>query len=302
MSKSIYCSCITCKKKFSVNGLWNHFASKHTEEGIIKAKQAAKQGLISKNGITNHQTKCSCILCKSILSIVNINKHFNSKSCKKGGIKPLFNKIYNIESLNCEFCKKKFTTSNALKNHILRCKENPNHIKINNFQNRTGYKHSEQTKLKISLAGKNRPKECIEKIRQANLGKKHTDVTKQKLRQSMALAVKNNPESYSAGNQGRVKTYTIDGVKLKGKWEVDFYKWCKNNNIRIDRPKQGFYYYFNGHRTYFPDFYLPDYNQYIEVKGYQTKKDDAKWLYFPFKLNILKAQEIQAIRNNTFNL
>jgi len=32
---------------------------------------------------------------------------------------------------------------------------------------------------------------------------------------------------------------------------------------------------------------------YIEVKGYQTPKDDAKWKQFPKKLLIVKKKEIE---------
>ena len=53
---------------------------------------------------------------------------------------------------------------------------------------------------------------------------------------------------------------------------------------------------------YFPDFYLPKYKLYIEVKGYETKRDRAKWKNFPKKLLILKNNEIKLIKQNKFNL
>jgi hypothetical protein len=31
----------------------------------------------------------------------------------------------------------------------------------------------------------------------------------------------------------------------------------------------------------------------VEVKGYETEKDRAKWKQFPFKLLVVKKQEIQ---------
>ena len=43
-----------------------------------------------------------------------------------------------------------------------------------------------------------------------------------------------------------------------------------------------FLYNFEGvvHR-YTPDFYLTDLKQYVEIKGYKTAKDQAKWDQFP---------------------
>ena len=46
---------------------------------------------------------------------------------------------------------------------------------------------------------------------------------------------------------------------------------------------------------YIPDFYLPDTNTFVEIKGYVTDKDKAKWKYFPHSLNILKKDELKQI-------
>ena len=129
--------------------------------------------------------------------------------------------------------------------------------------------------------------------------------TEQKQNQSkiMLKVAKENPDSYSAGNQGRAKTYIIDGIKLKGTWEVKFYTWCKNNNIDIQRPTEGFsYIYENKTRTYYPDFFLPDFNKFIEVKGYETERDKCKWSYFPHELSIIRQKEITQINKNQFSI
>lgn len=51
----------------------------------------------------------------------------------------------------------------------------------------------------------------------------------------------------------------------------------------------------NKKSTYCPDFYLPDFDIYIEVKGYETDLDRCKWSQFKNKLLILKKQEIVLI-------
>ena len=52
---------------------------------------------------------------------------------------------------------------------------------------------------------------------------------------------------------------------------------------------------------YFPDFYLPDFDYYIEVKGYQRDRDLYKWKVVD-KLIIIKANEIKEIRNNVYDI
>ncbi len=95
----------------------------------------------------------------------------------------------------------------------------------------------------------------------------------------MQRAVKENPDSYAGGyNRGRVKSLTCsNGFKVLGKWEQTFVEFCLSSNIEIQQPNTGFSYEWNGSRTYFPDFYLPQSDQWIEIKGYETDRDTAKW-------------------------
>jgi predicted nuclease of restriction endonuclease-like RecB superfamily len=56
-----------------------------------------------------------------------------------------------------------------------------------------------------------------------------------------------------------------------------------------------------GDRTYFPDFYIESLDLYVEIKGYETERDRAKWFQFPHKLVVLKLDEINQIKNGTFS-
>ena len=47
--------------------------------------------------------------------------------------------------------------------------------------------------------------------------------------------------------------------------------------------------------TYQPDFYVTDWEMFIEVKGYETDLDRAKWSQFPHKLDIWKRDKIQKL-------
>lgn len=72
-----------------------------------------------------------------------------------------------------------------------------------------------------------------------------------------------------------------------------FVEFLNTKGINWERNHVGIQYIFeNDEKMYFPDFYLEDYNLYIEVKGYETEKDKAKFLQFPFKLLIIRKKEI----------
>jgi hypothetical protein len=116
----------------------------------------------------------------------------------------------------------------------------------------------------------------------------------------MKKAVLNNPESYTSANRGRIKQTILDGIKLQGQWEVDFYLWAKAQGLDPKRPTEAFQYEWNGSRWYHPDFYIKSLDLYVEVKGYETDRDRAKWLTFPKKLRIIKAKEIKQIREGCF--
>lgn len=83
-------------------------------------------------------------------------------------------------------------------------------------------------------------------------------------------------------------------VYLQGSWEVKVAGFLDEHHIAWERNKVGYKYFFEGkEHLYFPDFFLSQYNLYVEVKGYETSKDRSKWKQFPFKLSIIKKQELQ---------
>lgn len=130
----------------------------------------------------------------------------------------------------------------------------------------------------------------------------HSEASKKKISDSMKKAVASNPESYSSSNRGRTKQIIVDGIKLQGQWEVEFYLWAKSAELNPHRPSAGFPYAWQGTRTYFPDFYMPTLDCYVEVKGYETERDRAKWDQFPTNLCIVKANAIKEIRNSSFTV
>lgn len=83
-------------------------------------------------------------------------------------------------------------------------------------------------------------------------------------------------------NRGYVKTYKYKDAILQGTWELRFAIWCDNHNIKWAKNKESFDYIYKGQKhKYFPDFYLPVLDIYIEIKGYKIERDDFKWSQFP---------------------
>ena len=151
------------------------------------------------------------------------------------------------------------------------------------------YVIKDATRSKLSNAAKNGN---IKKWSDPEFRKKHSE--------AMKRAVEKYPESYTSSNRGRTKQIIFDGIKFQGKWELEFYQYCKANDITIERSNEWFEYEWNGSRKYFPDFYLPDLDMYIEVKGYETDRDRAKWRDFPKKLKVIQKQDIMNIREGCF--
>ena len=100
-----------------------------------------------------------------------------------------------------------------------------------------------------------------------------------KISDTVNLKVENNNWHSSLG---KIHHYECNGYIMHGSWELALVKYFNNKNIKWERPKDKFKYFFEGSWHYYhPDIYLPEYDLYIEVKGCITQKDLAKWNQFP---------------------
>ena len=108
-------------------------------------------------------------------------------------------------------------------------------------------------------------------------GRKHSIETKMKI-------------SAKAGerNNGLIKTkyfevycpYINENVKVQGTWQLKYAEYLNQNKINWIRSRKINLKY-RLHQddylhTYYPDFYLPDKDQYVEIKGYWWKSQDGK--------------------------
>ena len=156
------------------------------------------------------------------------------------------------------------------------------------------------------LYGKEKSKKLKEKISKSlkginnweNMSQSQVLAAKEKLRQKINERYKNGwlPKA------GRCKKYTYNShiagkVSLDGTWELMVAKWLDNNNIKWTRNTTRFkYVHLNGKDSYYvPDFWVEDWNSYLEVKGYETNLDRCKWEQFEHNLIIWKKKDIEKI-------
>lgn len=209
--------------------------------------------------------------------------------------------------LICVFCGKECKNDNSLRNHQRLCKNNPNRQSTPfhnlDFQkNKLGLGEggvnqytkakrlglpaptvSESTRLKLSNASSRRTKEW-----NVENGKRISKTVKRKVE-----------EGTWHTSLARHMHINYNGVDLHGTWELGYAKFLDKNNIKWVKNKDSFAYIYEGkERRYTPDFYLIESDEYIEIKGYKTDKDEAKWSQFPKhrKLTVLMKKDLKELK------
>lgn len=220
-----------------------------------------------------------------------------------------------MEELKCKYCGKVCKNRNSLAQHEIRCRENPNRIAIspNLAKFRADLKTGKATKKysnqydKAKKLGLELPVlsvESREKLRRARLGTKQSEETKLRISKGVRKAVKLNPDTYLPKSTKHVRRIEYNGQTLTGQWELEVAKYLDSQKITWTNKVPGFKYEWQGkEHTYFPDFYLPELDCFLEIKGYQFQpdRDIQKWKAVP-NLKVLRRQDILNIRVGKFIL
>jgi len=216
---------------------------------------------------------------------------------------------------NCKYCGKECKNKNSLAQHEIRCKENPNRIKISN--NILYIKHHKSgTKGKICIS--DGIKELYIKEEELNeylklgyykgrskivnyksTGKAST-VEKENLRkEKISKTMKqNNCGGYRKGS-GRGYEGWYKGIFCDSSWELAFLVYYLEHNLYIERCKEKREYIWNNEKhIYIPDF-ITD-NGIIEIKGYKTEQSESKRLQNP-DIKYLYQKDIQYCLDYTIN-
>ena len=167
--------------------------------------------------------------------------------------------------LNCKYCQKERKSLKSLVNHERLCKSNPDKqisslVEYNKSRNNEPWNKGKvgvQQAWNKGLPG-------------TFLGKKHSTESKQKISEKLSINNKG----------GRAKWYEVAGQNVQGTWERDIALKFEQLNIRwikLKTNKHTLKYEMKGKvRSYTPDFYLPDYDMLIEVKGFWWGDDKEK--------------------------
>lgn len=111
-------------------------------------------------------------------------------------------------------------------------------------------------------------KKCIERGRRKNF--KHTDEFKKAL--SIEQSIKNRG--------GKCKWFEVSGKRVQGTWEKKMAEYFDIHTIEWIKPKKNsdIWEYKHGGKIkrYTPDFFLPEYNLFLEIKGYWWGNDKEK--------------------------
>lgn len=208
----------------------------------------------------------------------------------------------------CKFCGSERKSNNSLAQHEIRCKSNADRIPIHipTTKGIRGKKGSNQyTKAqRLGLPKPEVSEETRNKMRKSAKRQGETMWTveqREKHSRVMKEAVAKNPESYTKGNvSGRVKMVQYNGHLLKGTWELKTAMWLDGQGLEWEPENYFCEYVWNGgtHR-YYPDFYVFEYDVYIEVKGYKTDRDEAKWSQFDRKLVIIDKRVIHELEKKS---
>ena len=79
------------------------------------------------------------------------------------------------------------------------------------------------------------------------------------------------------------KKYQYDGLMFDSSIEIAYYIYMKDHKTEILRANTSFQYEFDGKIWhYIPDFYLPQLDQYVEIKGDHFFKEDGT-MHIPWK-------------------
>lgn len=202
---------------------------------------------------------------------------------------------------SCNYCGKCFNKGTSLGGHVPRCKYNPSFIPKIKIKKEYKCKWcNKEYDSGLKLGGhvvhcSLNPSSSLLHNTLSNKakGRKSSKNTRDLISKTINEKIKNGTWHLSFSHS---RIYKYNGINLHGKWELEYAKYLDESNIKWRRPTEKFEYYFeNKKRYYTPDFYLINENIYIEIKGYETDKDRAKWKSFPLNLKIIKGKDLYKI-------
>lgn len=193
-------------------------------------------------------------------SHINKTLRNSSSSCS-------FNELR--EDCYCQYCNEKCKNLNSLKQHEIRCKQNPNRIKYSvpktfTYKGRIGWSKglTKETDERVKHISEGVNK-YLDTVDHHTKGIKHTEEYKSNLSK---YAIEHNYQSHF----GKRKVFVYNGVIFDSSYELSVAESLDRNRVVWERPSHGMFKYIDMNskeHTYTPDFYLPYYDVYIDPKN-----------------------------------
>lgn len=169
----------------------------------------------------------------------------------------------------CKYCNKECVTANSHRNHERCCPKNADRNYVNGMTGKISHKrgHTKFTDDSI-MRGSIMFKQKIMDGEYIPHRTPHTIECKERISSIMQEKMGNR---YTASKRIEYK-----GIKFESSWEYLVALDLDNNKIEWKRPSPLLYRDAVGQqRRYYPDFYLPEYDVYLDPKNDYVKKLDA---------------------------
>ena len=187
---------------------------------------------------------------------------------------------------HCKFCDKECKNDNSLRNHQRLCPKNDDRVYVNGMTGKKGgnqYTKAEKLGLPKPIISLETSKKLSDSV--LSRSKNWQEINGKKISKTVNEKVANGEWHTSLAKHMHID---YNGVDMHGNWELQYAIDLDSKNIKWIKCKESFGYIFEGKpKRYTPDFYLIETDEYIEIKGYKTEKDDVKWSQFP-KDKVLK--------------
>lgn len=269
---------IETKQKISQKLQQNHKISNYSEEQIKKVIELLLEYKTIKE--INEITKISCVVIRNIKNkqswtylteniefpqgykkICNYcNKEFIAKDpktfyCSKECKKKQFIKNH-TRTINCKYCGKQFTT---------------HYDNVNFCSTSCASKYNAPI---VGFGSKIRPQEVWNK----GLKNCFNEETLKKMSNGISKSIIEGRKKQNYRGRGGYRK-DLDNQYFRSTWEANVARIFKLHNIKYEFEKHRFFIK-KLNKYYIPDFYLPEFNLYIEVKGYWFDDASDKFKFF----------------------
>lgn len=218
--------------------------------------------------------KIRCGLCNVDVTANNYNKHVerhlkNPDSFQKRKY------ALNHEGLQCQFCGKECKNRNSLCNHERLCRDNPDRqlTKYEKYGPIEGFNHkgrpawnkglTKETDERVRKISDTYRKHYKEGLITPSTGRGKTEETEIGRREKLSKKAKQT----EFWKYKRKHIVEYNGYKFDSSYEVEVAKSLDENNIRWEKPKSFIYHFNDAEHTYTADFYLPDFDVYLDPKN-----------------------------------